>query len=303
MKHRLFLLTVILSVLTLFTACQQGISTFDDPDPTEDDKVAVRFQVMQVDQVPFGSTRATDIKDLCHAITLAVYSDGTKTEQVNQTDTDKDFGTLSLTLAPGTYRVIIIAHNGDKAPTMTNPEKITFADNKLTDTFYYTQELTITDATTQAVTLQRAVAMFRLAVSDSIPDNVATMKFYYTGGSSTFDGIHGVGIVNSRQTELRTVTADMRTVSAANAYSNGANPVTFDVYTFPRADSEALTMTVTALDASNSTITEKKFENVAIQRNMITLYTGAFFGSLTGSANANFTLYTNDEWTTQSHNY
>ncbi len=287
-------------ILAFLTACQEGVSAFDDPE-IDDGSVAVRFQVVQVDQIPFtvsdSGTRAA-IADLCSAISLAVYdSDSTKVDQVNQTSDDSDFGILSLKLAPGTYRVVIIAHNGDKAPTMTNVEKITFNNNKLTDTFYYSQPITITDATTQSVTLQRCVAMFRLAVTDQIPDEVATMKFYYTGGSSTFDALQGVGIVNSRQTENRSVTADMLTASAAG------ETTTFDVYTFPRADSDALTMTVTALDESETTVLETKFDDVPIQRNMITLYTGAFFQSVTNATTTSFQPTTNDEWATQSYSY
>ena len=50
--------------------------------------------------------------------------------------------------------------------------------------------------------------MFRLVLTDEeIPATVAKLKFYYTGGSSTFSPRDGYGCVNSKQTEVRS-TAD-----------------------------------------------------------------------------------------------
>ncbi len=44
------------------------------------------------------------------------------------------------------------------------------------------------------LTLTRAVAMFRLVLTDEeIPSNVAKLKFYYVGGSSTFSPKDGYG--------------------------------------------------------------------------------------------------------------
>lgn len=70
--------------------------------------------------------------------------------------------------------------------------------------------------------LKRAVSKFRLIVDDSIPSDVVQMKFYYTGGSSTFNPVSGYGCINSRQTEFRVVTSEM--------HGKGCQ---FEVFTFP----------------------------------------------------------------------
>ena len=219
-----------------------------------------------------AATRAaTDITDLCTRLNIAIFnSDGTKVKTVAQKDTDSDFGTVALTLAAGTYRLVVIAHNCDGSATITSEEKVTFPNNKVTDTFYYDGDLVVTsDVQSYDLTLTRAVAMFRLVLTDEeIPSNVAKLKFYYVGGSSTFSPKDGYGCVNSKQTEIRTVPV------------GSPDGTSFDIYTLPHTEEDVLTkLTVTAPDANDNTVKERVFENVPVTRNQITRYTGSFFGS------------------------
>ena len=219
-----------------------------------------------------AATRAaTDITDLCTRLNIAIFnSDGTKVKTVAQKDTDSDFGTVALTLAAGTYRLVVIAHNCDGSATITSEEKVTFPNNKVTDTFYYDGDLVVTsDVQSYDLTLTRAVAMFRLVLTDEeIPSNVAKLKFYYVGGSSTFSPKDGYGCVNSKQTEIRTVPV------------GSPDGTSFDIYTLPHTEEDVLTkLTVTAPDANDNTVKERVFENVPVTRNQITRYTGSFFGN------------------------
>ena len=143
---------------------------------------------------------------------------------------------------------------------------MTFPNNKVTDTFFYYGTLVVTDALqSYDLTLTRAVAMFRLVLTDeSVPSKVAKLKFYYLGGSSTFSPKAGYGCVNSKQTEIRPVSTDG----------------IYEIYTLPHTEEDVLTkLTVTALDANDDVIMERTFENIPIIRNQVTLYTGSFFGS------------------------
>ena len=120
----------------------------------------------------------------------------------------------------------------------------------MTDTFYYYGDLVVTsEVQSYDLTLTRAVAMFRMVLTDDeIPSTVAKFKFYYTGGSSTFSPSTGYGCVNSKQTEIRTV-------------ADGVT--TFDIFTLPHTEDDVLTkLTVTALDANDNTVKERIFENV-----------------------------------------
>ena len=71
-------------------------------------------------------------------------------------------------------------------------------------------------------------------------------------------------------------------------------PSTFEVYTFPHQETGTLKMTVTAEDSQKAKIMERVFEDVPIQRNVITQMSGEFFsGSASGQA---ITLQADDAW-------
>ena len=214
---------------------------------------------------------ATDITNLCSRLNIAIFdAEGTKVKTVAQKEGDASYGTVALSLAAGTYRLVVIAHNCEGSATITSTEKVTFPNNKVTDTFFYYGTLVVTDALqSYDLTLTRAVAMFRLVLTDeSIPNNVAKLKFYYLGGSSTFSPKAGYGCVNSKQTEIRPV---------PSGYAAG---MSFEIYTLPHTEKDVLTkLTVTALDANDNILKERTFENIPITRNQVTRYTGSFFGS------------------------
>lgn len=274
----------------LFAACQK-VDLGEDPDVPEGTNL-VTFKVRQFEQREFdkAKSRATEISSLCKHIELLIYKDGARVNKVSQSSDDKSYGTLSVALAPGTYRAVILAHNQEKTPSSTEAEKITFGSD-VSDIFYWSQDITVEDGKEldEDVSMHRVVAMIRIVTTDNIPSNVATMQFYYTGGSSTLDAQTGVGCVKSRQNVKRTVTEAMR-----------GKPGTFEVYTFPRSDSETLHLEVTALDANGNTVCAKTFEDVPVTVNRVSEYDGALFtnGVSGGDVLSKFHLTTNDEWST-----
>ena len=229
---------------------------------------------------------ATDITALCSRINLAVFdAEGTKVKTLAQKEGDASYGTVELSLAAGTYKLVVMAHNCDGSATITSTEKVTFPNNKVTDTFYYFGDLVVgSEKQDYELSLTRAVAMFRLVLTDeTVPENVTKLKFYYTGGSSTFSPADGYGCVQSKQTEIRAVAGDG----------------IYEIYTLPHSEDDVLTkLTVTALDANDNAIRERVFENIPIVRNQVTRYTGRFFGEggsgATGSGD--FHLTGDPEW-------
>lgn len=211
--------------------------------------------------------------------------EGTKVKTIAQKKDDANYGTVALSLVAATYKLVVIAHNCDGSATISSEEKVTFPNNKVTDTFYYYGDLVVTaEKQSYDLTLTRAVAMFRLVLTDeSIPSSVAKMKFYYLGGSSTFSPKDGVGCVNSKQTEIRAI----------------ADDGVYEVYTMPHTEEDVLTkLTVTALDANDNIIKERIFENVPIIRNQMTRYTGSFFGSGGGgeTGSGDFRMTADSDW-------
>lgn len=279
MKNVFFALLVL-----LLAACEKPYEAVSEEKPAEGANVILRMT--QFEQIAF-SRASTDVTELCSRLNVGIFSsDGTKVQSVAQKEGDASFGTIALTIPAGTYKLVVIAHNGDGSATITSTEKVTFPSNKVTDTFYYYGDLVVTgEKQTYDLALTRAVAMFQLVLTDEeIPSNVAKMKFYYTGGSSTFSPAEGYGCVASKQTEIRTVADGVKT---------------FDIYTMPHSEKDELTkLTVTALDASDNVVKEQVFENIPITRNQITRYNGSFFGSGSDahSAASAFRMTANPEW-------
>ena len=285
MKKYLFI-----ALALLLAACEK---LFLDNDASKEKDANVILRMSQFEQTAFdnggnrSATRAAvDITELCSRLNIAIFDvDSTKVKSVSQKEGDASFGTVALKLATGSYRLVVIAHNCDGSATSTSEEKVSFPNNKVTDTFYYYGNLEVNDSVkTYDLTLTRAVAMFRLVLTDDAwPSSVTKLKFYYTGGSSTFSPSAGYGCVNSRQTEVRTIAADG----------------IYDIYTLPHTEQDVLTkLTVTALDADDNIIKERVFENVPITRNQITRYTGSFFGSggSGSTSDGNFRLTANPDW-------
>lgn len=227
--------------------------------------------------VPIGS--------VCKRINLAVFQNGNRVKSVSQTNDKPDFGQFSMSLAKGSYQIVVIAHNGEGAATITSPTSVKFHNNKLTDTFYFYEEIKVEADHRQEVTLKRGVAKFVLTIKDALPATVARMEFKYTGGSSTFDAVAGVGNVHSRQTETRAVSTEMIGKSAK-----------FEIYTFPRTDSKMLNITVTAQDAGGATLAERVFTEVAVQTNTISEYTGMFFGGFIDAHSREYDMKADTLW-------
>lgn len=283
-----------------FTSCQKAV--YDDVDTPVENKagIPIKFIVSSFERMDARSmsfSRGTDVRSICSRLNLAVYNGTQKIKQINQLSTDSDFGTLQLTLPEGKYKIVVLAHNGAKNPTMTDMQKIGF-NGKLTDTFYYCTNITVgSEAQSFDVDLKRAVAMVRFQ-TNKIPTNVSKMKFYYTGGSSSLNALLGEGAVKSRQTEEIAVTTDMV-----------GKPGSFDIFSIPRSDSNLLTMDVTAFDNENAQIFHKRIDGIQIKRNFITELNGSFFGNgddgggeiVNGQIKLN--LFSNDEWQTIKMTY
>jgi hypothetical protein len=287
-----------IALALLLAACEKYVLEDEDVVSTNEPNVILHFK--QFDQEAFSvegnspaamTTRAaTDVTEFCSRLNIAIFdADGTKVKTVAQKEGDSGYGTVALTLATGTYQLVVIAHNCDGSATITSTEKVTFPNNKVTDTFYYYGDLVVTDAKqSYDLTLTRAVAMFRLVLTDeSMPSSVAKLKFYYLGGSSTFSPKDGYGCVNSKQTEIRTVPADFVSGTA------------FEIFTLPHTEDDVLTkLTVTALDANDNTVKERIFENIPVTRNQVTRYTGSFFGSGGGGSTSDgtFRITADPDW-------
>lgn len=288
---------LMMAICLSLTACEKPVIDIDDPHPDRSGDIDVRFTVTHFEQIPFAdavsmSRASVPASQVCSRINLAVFNGDTKVKAVNQTIDDEGFGTPTVSLAAGSYRVVILAHSCAGNATISSPEEIKFPNNKVTDTFLYCGDLTVSEAKNIDIQLKRVVAKFLLVTEDYVPENVTEMTFKYTGGSSTLNAVTGFGSVNSRQTEVREVTSSMH-----------GKPAEFEVYTFPHAETGSLKVTVTATDAASETVTERIFEEVPVRVNQITKYTGSFFTGSGESSSSAFALTADNDWTETGYSY
>lgn len=263
MKNVRNLCLLVLS-LVLLTGCEKTM--LDEQSSKQDGNVVLKLSLYE--QIPFSTRSLQDIRQLCTRVNVAFFQNGTKVKTVSQKADDASFGTVSLTLDAGVYQVVVIAHNCSGSATISSAEKVTFPSNVVTDTFYYEGELTVASSQdTYELVLQRPVAMFRLQLTDILPSNARKIRFYYLGGSSTFNPSTGFGCVNSRQTVMMDIESGQQV---------------FEVYTFPHELNDFLKMTVTIYDSGENILKEQVFEQVPVTVDQITVFTGSFFGGSGG---------------------
>ena len=219
------------------------------------------------------SRSATSISEVCSRIDMGVYQDSAIVESVTQTSDDEDFGTVSLSLDPGNYHIVVVAHNGlVKCSVPKTFGDLYFSNNKVTDTFHYYGEIDVTEESqTLDVEVRRIVAMFRLRVTGDIPDDADSLNFYYTGGSTRIDPTTGYGTTNNKPNDYRLVETDV---------------TDYEIYTIPHEDDDVLKIVVTAYDNDGKARIETTFEDVPVTVNQITQYSGDFFSSWNSSDDA-----------------
>ena len=283
MKKNLLWVLPLALALMLITACEKGY-TAEEETLHEEQKGNVILRVKSIEMIPFENTSraSTTIDKLCSRLQFAVFKDGEKVKNISQQQSDANFGETTITLAEGEYQLVVIGHSCTGTATITDLEKITFPSNKVTDTFYYYGTFTVgSSSQTVELELKRAVAMLRFSLTKPLANNVKQLKFYYTGGSSTFSAITGYGSVNSKQTEMRDVSE---------------NQNTFEIYTFPHAQTGQIKVTITALDGNGTEITETVMENIPVEVNKISRYEGVLFEGAETSTSPSIKVKASGEW-------
>lgn len=271
---------------TLFTSCENPVIT--DDGNVEDPQGNLKVSVYQIEQTPFSALTRAEAGISCSRLNFIIFDEsGTRfRDPVNQTSDMAGFGSASFQLPEGDYQLVVVGHSSNGNPKSTDIKKINFTNSQgFTDTFLYYGNVTITDEPEDlGITLRRIVSLCRFEVTDEFPEDVDKMRFYYTGGSGTFDATTGLGSVDSKQT------AEFKVISGKKQ---------FDLYTFLRNTEGSIHLTVTAMDDSGNVINERSFD-VPMKQNYVTCMTGPFFaGGGTGSTGITITI--NTDWAGENH--
>ena len=256
---------VLTYVLALFlVACEKPVVENEHEKAAEPDGITLIFEAPTAE--PYAEIGETGVRYAIKnapltQLSVSVFKGGKRVKSVHLSAYNDLFMKPSLRLDDGTYSIVAVAHAGMGHATITNAQRITFYKNKITDTYVYNGEITVSGNSTFTLPMKRVTAMFQLSVTSPLPQNVAQVEFRYTGGSSTLDAKSLEGCVNSRQAETREVTETMKTT-----------PPTFSIYTFPRTESEGLKIKVSFNDKNGNNLHEENYEEVQVKIGMKTCH-------------------------------
>ncbi len=195
-----------------------------------------------------------------------------ETYTASQTYTDENFGKVSMRVPTGNYTLVGVANGRDKQANIKSAESVTFQDGLIGDVGYIVQNITVntSNPTAAACGLKRAVALFRIKCTDVLPEtakrvvikmdkNVA-FTFNPTTGYCSSTNTTFTYTVNKEEGEDRTNRE-------------------FDVYTFLTGDKVTTNVTVTVYDESKNVLNTMQFNDVTLQQNHKTTYTGQLFSA------------------------
>ena len=283
MRTKRLLIALLVGIFVL-CGCEKAIN-LEEIDNAATGNVTVN--VYKIENEAFGVSSRGVVSDVCTRLNFAMYdAGGVRVKQINQKSGDKGFGAVSFELEEGSYQLVVLAHSSDGNPTMTNLAKIQFTNaTKYSDTFLYYANVEVGDEPqTLDITLNRIVSLCRFVVNDPIPEGVAKLQFYYTGGSGAFSAMTGLGVVDSKQTMTFDVVP-------------GTTGTVYDLYTFLHHTDDQVDLVVTALSADGNKMYERSFE-VPMEQRKITRMTGNFFTDEASveSHGAQVEISINSEW-------
>lgn len=207
------------------------------------------------------------------------YVDGILKQQVHQSSTSADFGTIQLPMSYGEHSVKFVASKGDAPVLSGSPLSITWAKPKDTFTLDYPVTVAPSDNGARTPQLQRAVSAVKLLFTDKVPADASEIQ-----------------ITIDRSTSLNISTLTAGTVApGTNALifpASWAGKSGGEITTYTLCDDEMITdVSVLALDTDGNSISTFTVSDVTLKRNRITTLKGEVFSR--GSA---FTVSVDDTW-------
>lgn len=292
---------LLLMVLTGLSSCEKMVIEEDD----NGGQPAVESNANLILKIVADETRG-DISDYWKTLNFVVYQGDKKVKAVTQKAGESDYGKVGMTLAKGTYQVMVLAHSSAN-PTLSNPENVKFKnEDGFSDTLIgYDASVEVGDQPqTHEIRLTRATSMLRFKTKDVKPARVTRLWFQYRGGSGAVNVLTGYGVDASIQTVVVDVPDSLTGKS-----------LTFDFYTFLREDEGTLSLSVKAFKGNELLFFPgmkedeyiREFKDIPMKRNEITEYSGNFFEGVPAddaradSTASSFTIIADTAWAGITH--
>ena len=216
----------------------------------------------------------TSIAGIVNHLDVWLYESGGEVAAVHQTTADASFGSITVTLdKTKTYTLYAIGHKADGA-TLSDGV-ISFTDDKVTHSMFYTTTFSPATTTNLSCLMQRIVADFRLEITDDIP--TSAVKFRFTI-ANVFD-------------RWNVSTGGTHQLDRVSTINYGGTSAIFNVYAIVTDAQTTHDILVEALDENDGVVQSRTFADVPLRNGYKTNYRGTFF--IDTPASAGFTV---DDW-------
>lgn len=219
-----------------------------------------------------AAQEAADLASQTKYITAVLMkADGSIAAQVQQTNTQQGYGSLSLDVPVGEYTLCVFA-NSSQQPSVNQDGTLAVA--KPGDAFSGTAAVTVTRSARASASVSATRCVAKLSVTST--DVCTADKVQITvGGVSSIYSISGHKGTNAVEYATATI----------NCPQNEQNQLAFGVYTIlPAASISNASLTMVFKDAQGATVNTCSYTNIPLCQNKVTNATGAFFHELGGDA-------------------
>ena len=199
------------------------------------------------------------------------------TQYIHQADATQDgFGSATLRLPIGKYKMVAIASKVKGEVNIVSAEKVTFPeDEKLDDMAYVCKDIEVkSGSNTFNCKLERAISLLKFKSTDNLPVGFSKIEASLVGNvSRVFNPTTGYGVVDAGGNTHN------RIWSLADAKSG---TVGLYIYVFLASEKETIQADLKIYNTDNEVAKALHFDQVILQQNHVTTYTGPLFTS--GSA-------------------
>lgn len=199
-------------------------------------------------------------------------------QYVHQSDaTQSDFGSATLRLPIGKYKMVAIASAMKGEVNIVSAEEVTFPENEsLDDMAYVCKDIEVkSGSNTFNCQLERAISLLKFHSSDELPAGISKVEASLSGNiSRVFNPTTGYGVKGAGDNTQN------RSWSLANLKPGKA--ITISMYVFLSSEKETIQADLNIYNTDNEVIKTLHFAQVTLQQNHVTTYTGPLFTS--GSA-------------------
>lgn len=244
----------------------------------------VSFSFFDATMEEFGSatraddTKTTTWKDYFKRLDIAIFpADDAKMDTVyrfHQLASDTSFGSISIRLPYAKYSMVAIASKIADEVDILSPELASFPNSAtVNDMAYVSKDLDVKGGSMSAnCVLSRAITKLVFSSNDFCNANISKVEFKYVGKlGASFNPKTGLGINYDKEQTIS------KTFSLAKA--DRAKSISFALYSFIPKETQSINVDFNVYDTSGTVVKTMHFDDVTLQQNHVTTYTGPMFTS------------------------